>query len=332
MVDNPRLLKAFAFPLDEDLPSDRVATWIGELVRVGWLTSYEDGGRRYLAITNFREHQHPQKPQRSKLPAPPSAQVLPDTPTSPAALALSSPAPTSTIPVLYRSATPPVPVSPAAENDPRAVPVGREGKGEEGRGRGEDYQPSARPPAAAGPSPAEPESFDLDDDPEESGAVAVARTVAPAVALAPPPPRVVKAARAPRTGLPKAPTAKWPHFAHEEREWICQRLVQARKRDLTSGEIGWVTKAFGERWYTKPEHERHPDRPTNAEIRQAVDEILAAASAADNGRHFYQPVNLADSIGLVVEELRQLRWDPVERLDAIDRLLGLRRPRIGFVR
>jgi hypothetical protein len=165
--------------------------------------------------------------------------------------------------------------------------------------------------------------FDVGDDTTEQSPAAPADTAAERA------PAAERPARAPRTGKPKAPTAKWPHFAHDEREWICRRLVEAKKRDLTPGEIGHVVKAFGERWYAKPEHERHPDRPTNAEIREAVDEILDAASHAENGSYLRKPVSLADSIGLVVEALRQYRWDPEKRMNAIDRILGLRYRRVA---
>jgi hypothetical protein len=69
-VDNPRLIKAALWPLDDDITPDEIATMQGELESRKLIGRYEVDGRRYFVVTNFGEHQHPSKPQPSKLPAP----------------------------------------------------------------------------------------------------------------------------------------------------------------------------------------------------------------------------------------------------------------------
>lgn len=77
MVDNPRVIRAFAFPLDDDVSSADVDGWITELHAARLVIRYEVDGRKYLAIRSFHEHQHPKKPQASKLPAPPESHEFP---------------------------------------------------------------------------------------------------------------------------------------------------------------------------------------------------------------------------------------------------------------
>lgn len=69
-VDNPRLIKAALWPLDDDITPDEIATMQGELESRKLIGRYEVDGRQYFVVTNFGEHQHPSKPQPSKLPDP----------------------------------------------------------------------------------------------------------------------------------------------------------------------------------------------------------------------------------------------------------------------
>lgn len=69
-ADNPRLIKAALWPLDDDVTLDDVAGWQAELAEHGRIVRYEVDGRCYFQIANFREHQKPQRRQASKIPGP----------------------------------------------------------------------------------------------------------------------------------------------------------------------------------------------------------------------------------------------------------------------
>lgn len=69
-IDNPRLIKAALWPLDDDMTADRVEALQVELCEHGRLERYEVDGRRYFQVVNWSEHQHPQKKSTSKLPPP----------------------------------------------------------------------------------------------------------------------------------------------------------------------------------------------------------------------------------------------------------------------
>lgn len=69
--DNVKLIKADVWPLDPvsltDIEDDLVT-----LADHGRIVRYEVDGRRYLEITNWRDHQSINRPSESKLPGPPS--------------------------------------------------------------------------------------------------------------------------------------------------------------------------------------------------------------------------------------------------------------------
>jgi hypothetical protein len=163
--------------------------------------------------------------------------------------------------------------------------------------------------AAHGPSPALTPTLDADDD------RTAAATQAP------------KRKRKLPSGLPKAETSKWPHFPHEDRKFILECLIAAKKSDLTGPEVARLYKAFGDRWYRLPEAERQRERPTNSEVRYAVQQVLEATEMADNGGFLRAPESLAECIGRVVDELRIPRFDPEERIENIMLATGLRRRR-----
>lgn len=87
-LDNDRLIAAELYALDEDpLEAFRsVAEDLASLSAVGVITRYEAGGRHYLFITNWVEHQkisHPGKPRfprPSQVPAPPVTSTDGDAP------------------------------------------------------------------------------------------------------------------------------------------------------------------------------------------------------------------------------------------------------------
>lgn len=68
--DNVKLIKAAVWPLDgvslRDIEED-----LATLAAHGRIVRYEVDGRRYLAVTNWGDHQKPNRPTTSRLPAPP---------------------------------------------------------------------------------------------------------------------------------------------------------------------------------------------------------------------------------------------------------------------
>jgi hypothetical protein len=69
-LDNTRLLKAALWPLDDDVDAAQIEDWQHELEQHGRICRYENAGRRYFEVTNFAEHQKPNRPQDSDIPAP----------------------------------------------------------------------------------------------------------------------------------------------------------------------------------------------------------------------------------------------------------------------
>jgi hypothetical protein len=69
--DEPRLIKAALFPLDDDLPAEDVEQLLVELAAAGRITRYQVNGRRYLEVVGFRDHQKIDRPRPSKLPPQP---------------------------------------------------------------------------------------------------------------------------------------------------------------------------------------------------------------------------------------------------------------------
>jgi hypothetical protein len=65
---NPKLIKAALYPLDDDVTTDVVVDEIDQLEQIGAVCVYEVGGRQYLHVPHWAEHQHPNRPQDSKLP------------------------------------------------------------------------------------------------------------------------------------------------------------------------------------------------------------------------------------------------------------------------
>lgn len=66
--DEPRLLKAEVYPLDDAMTVRRVAEHLDRIEKNGPLCRYQVDGVRYLHITSFGEHQKISKPTPSKLP------------------------------------------------------------------------------------------------------------------------------------------------------------------------------------------------------------------------------------------------------------------------
>jgi hypothetical protein len=77
MRDNARLLHAALYPLDDEITADDVESDLHALHRAGRIVRYEVDGKRYLQVTNFREHQKPNRPNPSILPGPGAARPAP---------------------------------------------------------------------------------------------------------------------------------------------------------------------------------------------------------------------------------------------------------------
>lgn len=79
-VDDARVIRAFAFPMDEDITAAMVDAILEELHLRSRIARYVVDGRKYLQIHNFKEHQRPQKPLPSKLPTIPDDYRRPTSP------------------------------------------------------------------------------------------------------------------------------------------------------------------------------------------------------------------------------------------------------------
>jgi hypothetical protein len=69
--DEPRLLKAALWPLDDIVTAGVVDTQLSELAAARLIERYEVNGESYLAIRNWAEHQRIDRPRPSIFPAPP---------------------------------------------------------------------------------------------------------------------------------------------------------------------------------------------------------------------------------------------------------------------
>lgn len=67
-LDNARLIKAAIWPLDDDVTLDQVERWQAELARRGRIRRYIADSKAIFEVSNFGEHQRPNRPVKSKLP------------------------------------------------------------------------------------------------------------------------------------------------------------------------------------------------------------------------------------------------------------------------
>lgn len=72
--DVPALMKAAVFPLDEDVTLMRVAGGLMRLAELGLVVRYMVGGKAYLAVSTWSEHQKVQHPGKPRYPEPDQAQ------------------------------------------------------------------------------------------------------------------------------------------------------------------------------------------------------------------------------------------------------------------
>jgi hypothetical protein len=66
---NAGLIKAAVWPLDDDVTPATVVAFLDALEDARLICRYEVDGKAYLHVVNFAEHQHPNRPVPSKLPA-----------------------------------------------------------------------------------------------------------------------------------------------------------------------------------------------------------------------------------------------------------------------
>ncbi|MFL4947536.1 hypothetical protein ACJ6WE_09205 [Streptomyces sp. MMS24-I31] len=78
-VDDPRLIKAAIWPLDDRTAAD-IEIDLKALTESSLITRYTLNRKRYLAITNWDEHQRINRPTDSKLPAPEEGDPTPPDP------------------------------------------------------------------------------------------------------------------------------------------------------------------------------------------------------------------------------------------------------------
>ena len=68
-LDNPRLIKAAVWPLDDDVSAGDIARHLDELAKAGRICRYVLDGKRYLHFPTWDEHQKPKNPSDPKHPA-----------------------------------------------------------------------------------------------------------------------------------------------------------------------------------------------------------------------------------------------------------------------
>jgi hypothetical protein len=67
----PRRIKALAMPLWDDVSAKDVENLVEKLGKSGFITTYENGGKSYIQVTNWRAHQNPD-PREKASTIPPS--------------------------------------------------------------------------------------------------------------------------------------------------------------------------------------------------------------------------------------------------------------------
>lgn len=79
-VDNPRLIKAALYPLNDEQTWEVVDAELAELERHKFIARYEVAGVRYLAVLAWDKYQKPQKKVASKIPPLPEEYASPIAP------------------------------------------------------------------------------------------------------------------------------------------------------------------------------------------------------------------------------------------------------------
>jgi len=66
-VDNPKVIAADCFPLDDDVTSQLMGHWLDTFEAAGSTCRYEFEGKRYLHVLNWSDHQKPQHPSKARI-------------------------------------------------------------------------------------------------------------------------------------------------------------------------------------------------------------------------------------------------------------------------
>lgn len=69
-LDDPLNIKGELWPRDREVDEEQIEEWQEELALAGRIVRYENEGRRFFEVAGFRNHQKPNKPMSSALPAP----------------------------------------------------------------------------------------------------------------------------------------------------------------------------------------------------------------------------------------------------------------------
>jgi hypothetical protein len=141
-VDDTRLVRSAIWPLDDRglADIDKDLDCLGDK---GLIRRYSIGGRRYLAVTGWSEHQRISKPTRSKLPAPPAGTQLGNDHSESPPGALPEP-----------SATTPQPLRADSAGERKGKEQGKEGNGEPLAGAGARDTPGSHSHQVAEEQPA----------------------------------------------------------------------------------------------------------------------------------------------------------------------------------
>ena len=67
-LDNPKIVAADCFPLDDDVTADLMAEWLDTFEKAGSICRYEQDGKRYFHCLNWSEYQKPQHPGKVRIP------------------------------------------------------------------------------------------------------------------------------------------------------------------------------------------------------------------------------------------------------------------------
>lgn len=66
-VDNPKVIAADCYPLDDDVTTQMMRDWLDLYENAGSTCRYEFEGKRYLHVLNWSDHQKPQHPSKARI-------------------------------------------------------------------------------------------------------------------------------------------------------------------------------------------------------------------------------------------------------------------------
>lgn len=66
-VDNPKVIAADCYPLDDDVTTQMMRDWLDLYENAGSTCRYEFEGKKYLHVLNWSDHQKPQHPSKARI-------------------------------------------------------------------------------------------------------------------------------------------------------------------------------------------------------------------------------------------------------------------------